>query len=250
MLTLKKTCLLLLSLNANVYIYAQNGDSIPAIEKNNVVKINLSSLIFKNISLQYERKISKKSSVALNVHMIPFGQVPLKKAVEKIIDDPSVPVDKLKLGNFGITPEYRFYLGKRGALHGFYFGPFISYNNYKADLPVTYDNDTRTGIFSGTLSAYTFGLQLGAQWKLGKNVVLDWWILGPNYGSAKGDLILASQLSEMEQTSLRDELRQLKEDAPLEVIKSYNVNANGATIVVKGPWAGLRGMGFNIGYKF
>jgi Protein of unknown function (DUF3575) len=246
----KKLSLLALFFSASFMLNAQRSDSTKAPGRNNILKINLSALLVKNISVQYERKISKRSSVALNARLLPFGNVPLKSRLEKIIDDPSVDLNNLKLGNIGITPEYRMYVGKKGALHGFYFGPFISFNNYKTDLPITYDDDTRTGIFSGKLKAYTFGLQLGAQWKLGKSVYLDWWILGPNYGTGSGDLVLATSLTSTEQDELKQELEDLKNDAPLDIIKSYEVNANGANIVVKGPWAGLRGMGINLGFRF
>lgn len=247
---LKKINLLLFLLIITVNVSAQIKDSAGTSLRNNIIKINLSALLFKNISVQYERKITRKTSLALNVHYIPFGKAPFKSAIEKAIDDPSVKIDQFQLGNFGITPEYRFYVGKQGALHGFYIGPFASYNEYKTDFPVNYSNDTRTGIFTGKLKAYTFGLQLGAQWKLSKSIYLDWWILGPNYGSAKGDLILTTALTVDEQNALSKELENLKNDVPLKVIKSYSVYPNGAVIVAKGPWAGLRGLGFNLGFRF
>ena len=53
-------------------------------EKKNIVKINLPALAFKNISLQYERKIGKKTSVAVNVHTIPFGQLPFQSTFKNI----------------------------------------------------------------------------------------------------------------------------------------------------------------------
>ncbi len=250
MTVLKHAACVLLALGSHFYLSAQTTASADTVSKNNILKLNLSALLFKNISVQYERKVSRKSTVALNVHVMPFGNIPFKSAVEKAIDDASVDLDKLKVGNMGVTAEYRFYIGKKGAMRGFYLGPFLSYNNYKADLPLNYSNDTRTGVFSGKLKTYTAGLQLGAQWQLSKTVYLDWWILGPNYGSASGDLILNTALSPSEQQDLRDEIENLKNDVPLKTIKSYEVNASGAKIVAKGPWGGLRGLGINIGFRF
>ena len=221
----------------------------PAVE-NNIVKINLSALVFKNISVQYERKISRKSTLSLNVKYMPKGTIPFKSSVESAIDDASVRVDLLKIGSSGFTAEYRYYLSKKGAFRGFYLGPFVSFNNYKTDLPLNYLNNTKTGVFVGSVSSFTGGLQLGVQWKLGKSIYLDWWILGPNYGSGKGDLILITPLNSIDQLSLRNELETLKNDLPLKVIKSYTVDANGASIRAEGPWAGLRGMGINIGFRF
>jgi len=230
-------------------VAAQSTDSSASPGKNQL-KINLSALVFTNISLQYERQIGRKTTVALGVNTRPFGTLPYKSLLKKAVNEDAVNLDKLKLGITGITPEFRFYTGRKGAMRGFYLGPFFSYHQYKSDLPIKYDNDTKDGVFSGTLKSYTFGLQLGAQWKLGKNVHLDWWIIGPNYGSAQGDLVFAGALSPSDQADMIDEIETLKDDLPVKAIESYQVGPNGASIKVKGPWAGLRGMGFCVGYRF
>ncbi len=93
-------------------------------------------------------------------------------------------------------------------------------------------------------------MQLGAQFKLGKNMFLDWWILGPNYGSASGTLNFAGTLTLSEQSDLETELEMQKRDAPFKAIKSYMVNSSGGNVVVKGPWGGLRGLGFSLDFGF
>ncbi len=227
---------------------AQGTDS--ARIRKNQIKVNLSALVFTNFSLQYERQVGRKTTVALGANMRPFGTLPYKTLLKKALNEDAVNLDKLKLGVWGITPEFRYYTGKKGAMRGFYIGPFFSYRQYKSDLPIKYDNDTKDGVFSGTLKSYTFGLQFGAQWKLGKHVHLDWWILGPNYGSARGDLIFTSALSPADQQDMIDKIENLKDDLPVKAIDSYQVGPTGASIKVKGPWAGLRGMGFCVGYLF
>ncbi len=209
-------------------------------------------MAFKNISVEYERQVGKKSSVSVNVHTIPFGQLPFQSAFKNLASNSGVQYDQFKLGSFGVVPEFRFYLGKRGNLHGFYIGPFVSISNYKMNLPISYTSgtSTRTGIFDGKLNAVTGGLQLGAQFNLGKSLTLDWWILGPNYGSANGTLSLTTALTNQEKTDLQTKLDQLKADAPLKVIKSATASNTGATIVAKGPWGGLRGLGFSLGIRF
>ncbi|HEY8690207.1 MAG TPA: DUF3575 domain-containing protein [Chitinophagaceae bacterium] len=225
-----------------------------AVEKKNILKINLPALAFKNISVQYERQVGKKSSVSINVHTIPFGQLPFQSAFKNLASNSGVQYDQFKLGSFGVVPEFRFYLGKKGNMHGFYIGPFLSISNYKMSLPISYTSgtSTKTGFFNGNLNAITGGIQFGAQFSLGKNVVLDWWLFGPNYGSASGTLNFAatSPLSQSDQDDLKTKLEQVKNDVPLNTIKSYTVNANGASVVAKGPWGGLRGLGFSLGFRF
>lgn len=87
---------------------------------------------------------------------------------------------------------------------------------------------------------------IGAQFKLGGRVYLDWWILGPNYGSSNGSLSGKKSMSPSEQQSLRDELNDL--DIPLTKF-TYTVDANGANADNKGPWAGIRA-GINIAFRF
>ena len=118
------------------------------------------------------------------------------------------------------------------------------------NLPVNYSNNSKTGIFNGNLDAFTGGLQFGAQFNFGKSVTLDWWIVGPNYGSATGTLSLTAALSQSEQSDLSTQLKNIQDNAPLNTIKSYSVTSTGATVVAKGPWAGLRGLGFSLGIKF
>ena len=217
-------------------------------QKKNVVKINLPALAFNNFSLQYERAVGKKTSVAVNIHTIPFGKLPFQSTFKNITNNSDVKYDQFKLGSFGVVPELRFYVGKKGALHGFYIGPFFSYNNYKMNLPISY-NTNKTGIFVGKLSTVSGGLQLGSQFSLGKNVVLDWWIFGPNYGSATGTLTFTGTLSQPEQDEIKSDLKKLQDDVPFNTIKSYTVSSTGASVIAKGPWGGLRGLGFNLGIR-
>ena len=219
-------------------------------EKKNIVKINLPALAFKNISVEYERQVGKKSSVSINVHTIPFGTLPFQSTFKNISNNSNVQYDKFKFGSFGVVPEFRYYVGRKGALHGFYIGPFVSISNYKMNLPINYNN-TKTGIFDGKLNAITVGLQLGKQFRLGNSLTLDWWILGPNYGSANGTLnFTGASLTTSDQSDLTTQLEDLKNKAPLNAIKSYSVSSTGASVVVKGPWGGLRGLGFSLGFRF
>lgn len=231
---------------------AQAIDKVEADNKDNIVKINVPALSLKNISFQYERKTGTKNSFAIAVRYRPASTMPFQSTIEKLIDQPAVRVDLFKMGNFGITPEYRFYFGKKNDLQGFYIAPFISYNHYNANIPINYDSvtKTKTAIFLGSVNTFTVGFQIGAQWKLSDKIYLDWWILGPNYGLAKGDFNSADPLNDDEQLNMFFQLFKLTEGTNPKIIKSFDVNANGASFIVDGPWAGIRAMGINVGYRF
>ncbi len=227
-------------------------------KKDNIIKINVPALVFKNFSFQYERAVGKKQSFAVAVRYRPEGKIPFQKPVENFVDDKSIRVDLGRIGNFGITPEYRFYLGKKGGLQGFYVGPFVSYNNYKGDVPINYNDYVnnasveKTAVFKGSVNTFTAGFQLGAQWKLSDNISLDWWILGPNYGVSKGDFDFNGTFNDIEEISMDYELNKIKASIPLVKIKDIDIreNGSGASFKIDGPWAGLRAMGICIGYRF
>jgi hypothetical protein len=241
---MKKYCLLLILLFAKITATkAQTSDTL-----SNEIKINLPALIARNISVQYERAISSKLSLALGLHLMPFGKLPGKKLVADLVDVADINFEEAKLGSWGIVPELRYYPGKKGVLKGFYFGPFFNYSEHKMDLPIFYND--KTGIFNGSVNTLTAGIQIGVQTKLSKKLWLDLWILGPNYGGSSGNLDFKGRLDEVEQSALRFNIQNIKDDFPVQFIESYDVNQNGAAITIEGPWAGLRGAGINLALKF
>jgi len=248
---IKKNLLLIVLLVSASIAVAQQG-------KENLIKVNVPALLFGNFSFQYERAVSTKQSVAVAVRFRPVSGVPFRSYVEKQVDDNSIRVDLAKIGNFGITPEYRFYLGRKEALQGFYIGPFISYNHYSGNVPVNYNDYVnnasieKTAVFSGSTNTFTAGFQLGAQWKLSNHLSLDWWIVGPNYGIGKGDFDFSGSLNDIEEISMDYELNKIQQTIPLIKIKDIVVrqDGSGASFKVDGPWLGIRAMGFNVGYRF
>ena len=221
-----------------------------SIMKKNIIKINLPALAFKNITVQYERALSRKTTVAGTFRFMPKGSIPFKSNIIKLADDPELErqLNNVEIGNMAFMPEIRFYLGKKGAFHGFYLAPFASIARYSTNLLFEYDDNgvTKNIPLNGNVNSFTGGLMLGAQWQLSKALYLDWWILGPNYGNSNGDIAGTKTLSPTEQQSLRDELSML--DIPLTKY-TYTVDGNGATVNFKGPWAGVRS-GICIGINF
>ncbi len=221
----------------------------------NIFKINLTSIVLKNYSFQYERIINRKFSFALGFRTMPYGKLPLQGTIEKIVGDNAEAKDQLanfNLGNTAITPEFRFYASKKGYGKGFYLAPFYRNATYKGSgLKFTYENSAMvesTISMAGELKGNTFGLMLGAQWHLGKHISLDWWILGPHYGNGKGDFTgkTTQPLTQVEQDDLRKELENF--EVPL-TTKKVIVNASGANVKLDGPFGGVRG-GILIGIRF
>jgi len=221
----------------------------------NMLKVNLTALVLKNYSVTYERVLTKKISFAFSYRTMPLTSVPFKSSIIKAIDDDDIEtknaIDKVRVGNFAITPEVRFYLSRKGYGKGFYIAPFYRYAKFKVEqLNYDYDDNSvnKTVSISGDVTANTGGIMFGAQWFLGKHIALDWWILGPHYGSGNGNFVgkASHPLTQADQDDLRDDLEDI--DLPL-TDKIITVNASGATVKLDGPWAGIRA-GISIGIRF
>jgi Protein of unknown function (DUF3575) len=250
---MKRICLLLFATIGSLSLLAQkekekdNDEPAPA---KNMVKINLPALALKNITLQYERAVARKLTVAGTFRFMPKGSIPFKSTFIDLADDPETErqLNNLKVGNIAFMPELRYYLSKKGAFRGFYLGLFASIAKYEADVLLEYDDNGSTEFIpmSGSVTGITGGLMIGAQFKLSKSLSLDWWILGPNYGSSKGSLTGKKTMDAADQQDLRDELHEM--DVPLTEF-TYHVDGNGARIDFKGPWAGVRA-GICLGIRF
>lgn len=221
----------------------------------NILKVNLTGIVLKNYSFQFERVLNRKISVALSFRTMPESSVPLKGVILDAADDDQQTeevLDALRIKNTAITPEVRFYLGKKGFGRGFYIAPFYRYASFKTNnMKFTYTNGLggdNTIFLSGKLTSHTGGLLIGSQWKIGKRLSLDFWILGPHYGSGNGffEGNTSVPLNTFEQNSLRQELEDF--DLPL-TKETSTVNANGATLTLDGPWGGIRS-GLSIGIRF
>lgn len=245
-----------LSLNAQNTPESSDNAASDQLHNRNFIKINLTAIALKNYSVQYERVLNKTISLAVSFRTMPATTIPFKNLILNVVDeddaDTKEVIENFKLSNFAFTPEIRFYLNKKGYGQGFYIAPFYRYANFKTSNLI-FDYDTDSGgegsiKLSGELTANTGGLMFGAQWALGKHMCLDWWILGPHFGSGTGTFsgISSQPLTANEQNDLREELNDI--DIPL-TKETVNVNANGASLKLDGPWAGIRA-GISLGIKF
>lgn len=232
------------------------ANPLPQIPRLNIIKINLAPLLFKSYSLQYERVLNRKFSVAVQYRFMPETGIPFKSRVLELVgdDDPDTKkiIEDFKMSNYAITPEVRLYLSRKGFGRGFYLAPFYRYASFTSNnfnVFYTDNKDEEQSIkMSGKLTSNTFGLAIGAQHFIGKHVVLDWSMFGPHFGSAKGLFsgTPSHSLSASEQNDLRDQLEGI--DIPL-TTKTVEVNANNASLKLDGPWGGMR-FTFGLGVRF
>lgn len=226
---------------------------IPILSGKNIFKLNLSSLAAKNFHITYERKLTGRVSASLGFRTMAKGSLPFRSTFENLLDGSDFNFDNFKMGNTAFTPEIRFYLGK-GNLRGFYVAPYMRFASFDITAPIKYTYNNGTGNVteeapvSGKITSTSGGIMFGTQHRIFKVLVLDIWIIGGHYGSSKGNLSLArSFTTQQERDALQQEINSLDAD-PFKF--KGTVTATGATVQSDGPWAGIRGLGINLGFRF
>jgi len=233
-------------------------------EGKNLVKFNMLTLFGGKYSVEYERLLTNRIAVGTAVSFRPEKGLPFADRVREYVDGDEMDLilNDLTTSNFSITPEVRFYTSSRGPFRGFYIAPYAKYASYEMAMPFEFEVDAEdefgyerkeTIPLNGSIRSFTGGLSFGFNFKLVDNVHLDWRIIGPGYGSSKGDISGTMGLNADEQAALREGLNELEvelEDLPVPLTIEHEVDGNGANIrIVKSPWASIRS-GLSISYRF
>ena len=213
----------------------------------NVVKVNLFSLPIKNMNLNYERALTKFLSVEIGARYL------LRTDLSRAFGKPGV-----KLSGWSVTPEFRFYLSKRGSPKGFYIGPYFRYRNYHItyETQIPMSNGALNGAhFRGYNNALMGGIQLGAQFLIKNRVSIDWWILGFGMGSQKVGIVATSDQPVLTQADIaamtNDVLTNIESLPP--IIKSrlnFNIDLDKVDLHTRYFSPTIRLPGLCIGYSF
>lgn len=120
MRTLRKFSILLIAFSFLFFPSGTRGQT-SMIVGGNVIKTNLSSLAISHYQVQYERVTGPFTSFGIGLGISPNVGLPFAGSVKDNFDDDAVKnaVESISFTKFTITPEYRFYAGKKGAPGGF-----------------------------------------------------------------------------------------------------------------------------------
>jgi hypothetical protein len=226
---------------------------------NNIIKGNLTSFALNNYQLTYERSLNHFMSVSASYRYMPKGRLPLKSTVKRFIDNPAINYDLFQMGNNALTFEGRFYLGLQ-KMSGLYIAPYTRFANFDLVVPVSYTYSlelpfiapidiTSTVFLNGVIKSSSYGAYFGFQKQLLTKLVMDIWFIGGHYGNSNGTLNFASPIKLPSQAV--DALQKTLDDTKLNPFElKSKVTQNGATADMKGPWAGIRGLGISLGLRF
>ncbi|HEX2536052.1 MAG TPA: DUF3575 domain-containing protein, partial [Chitinophagaceae bacterium] len=218
--------------------------------RKNGLKINVTSLAFKNYHFTYERLLTRKTSLSASYRTMPATTLGDLKLTEKILeatnDDGEVKqdLDKITASNKAYTAELRFYTGRKPGARGFYFGLYGRHASFKVDYPYDYSTTLREYNIpiDARFTGFGGGFNIGTQFLIGNRVSLDLTILGGHYGKLKGDFNAPADLSSMspqERQNLKEEMESLFEVNDKRYITA-EVSNTGVKAKLDGPFAGLR----------
>ena len=238
-------------------------------EKQAVVKLNLSAAVLGAATIQYEKVLGKHISFALGAGYRPKLLLPFAKDLEKYVDFADNRIDYIsfenvkkaesKIGMYHITPELRFYFGKKQAPFGTYLSVFGKYNDFHGDVPVFVDTDYK-GVpvrlelpVDTKIKTASAGLMIGHQFRLGNRFTFDWYVAGGHFGRVK-----VHGESNQNLEGFDDEFRTRLRD---KILNTFKINEDYLGLMVDNQgvkvdnvrhlnYFNLRGIGFNLGYRF
>lgn len=222
-----------------------------------LVKFNVSGVVVNHYTAQYERILTKNSSITFSAGVAYNAPLPFKQALLDRFSDNADAVRAINTTLFTKyigTFEYRFYLAGH-APTGWYIAPFVRYLNMSIDQNYTYTD--RKGVLhrpnlKAQFNAGGAGVLLGYQWMLGKRVGIDLWLLGPFYGTnIKADFVGNDPLW---QSLSAEDIQNIRRDITSVALPGYKatdkINLPTIEAVLDGPYYGVRAFGLALSYRF
>lgn len=169
-----------------------------AYSQDRIVKLGATDLLFNTLNVEYEQEITPNTSfqgeLSLRIPTRVPGIVTNLFVEENTIRD--IHVFSSKVNMVGIEGMYKIYTGKMPS--GFFYAPYIKLNRYGFELEGDYDNqdggyyDVPASV-EGNLTTFSTGVQLGTQWKVGKNMTINWNFFGLGLGVISGNATYTSE---------------------------------------------------------
>ena len=243
------------SYSNNLKSLRENDPNTIENNKKNFFKTSVTSPISMSYTIEYERILNKKLSLAFIFNGMPENNLPFNEFLKKKFGEDEFDrnaIENFRLSSISFSPQLRFYLSKKGFGRGFYIAPFFNHSNFSIKkLPSIFTTTSNAVINidnSGKFTSNTGGILFGAQWMLGKSLSLDWSIAGPHYGRGSGTLdgVAERDLKIEEQNELKD---LWLNSSVSHLIKNVYVNEKGESLQLEGPWGGLK-IGISIGFRF
>ncbi len=224
--------------------------------KPNIVKFNLTGPVVGYYTIGYERVINPKQSTGVTISIAPNVDLPFKNTLLELFGDNEEAVTAINsttFTNFSIMPEYRFYVGVKGAPFGFYAASFLKYTRMTHEQVYQFTSDAgvvHKPLIETTFNGFGAGELIGIQWQIGKSMTLDWWILGPFVGVLNGESHAIDPMDDMDAQEKADLETQIEEVPIPGWTIDATVGENTIDVDLGGLFFGTRIFGLNLGVRF
>jgi hypothetical protein len=225
----------------------------------NLIKFNVSGVVLNTYQLQYERVIGKSQSIAFTVGISPNVPLPFKSTLTndfKTDSDAVRAINTTRFTKYTATLEYRFYFSGN-APKGLYFAPFVRYMNMKCSQDYTFtpsDDILHHAHLNAQFSGFGAGFLIGDQFLIGPHWAIDWWIVGPYYGTTvTADFVgtdpMMDDMSQQDLANLKNNIESVK--LPLyKTTATVTPATNTVEAKLVGPYYGIRAFGLCLAYRF
>jgi hypothetical protein len=210
-----------------------------------VIKLNLSPLLFRNLTLQGEYAFHKNLSAALGFYYLVPRSLPSWLMV--LPKDFSRP----EYGGWGLTPELRFYPGKKlkePAPNGFYIAGYLRHSRNYVAMKYTFDAQNYLD-FRFEYNPTTVGLMVGYQVLAGRHFSLDLWILGYGVGRAAISMEASTNAFTID-PAYQQQLEQAFRTSKYFYSGDLEVTDRSVKFSTSAFTNSFRGLGLNLGFAF
>ncbi len=154
--------------------------------KNSVQFNPLSTLIFRNYTIQYERGIGNSFSLSLALGVKSPGSIFRING----FDSPRMKTNDFEFTGYNIFTEYRWYFQKTTRKRtGLYLGMYYKFKNIGQNIDGSYTSSKTKETYpidiDINLSTNYFGVMFGYKFMFSKHFYMDILIAGPGYSVTK-----------------------------------------------------------------
>ena len=145
----------------------------------NVIKTSPLSYIYGRYNIQYERALTENTTINISGSYSRPNLFGMDETVLTLLGT-NMGVD-FKIVGADFNVDYRIYSKDKGALHGFYIGPYLRWGSLATKVDVSIDVNNIAAGFG--INRFGFGFKFGAHWLIKDMISIDW-----NFGGIGADL--------------------------------------------------------------
>jgi hypothetical protein len=230
-----------MGLHPSSILLKENRQNATTVGKSNVVKIGFFGLFGLDPHLAYERVLTDKTTININVAFIGFNNNLPFTDIDADGDNVDVDLDT-KLSIFTVTPEYRIYLSSKDVPRGFYLGPYLRYARYSYKFTTEVDTEDTNGDpttvnvdIDGSMTTTGMGFHMGVQWVINDMITIDWGFLGLGLNRHVIKVTGSSDADNVDYAETAADIEENLEDIPL-IGKRVSFDAENNSITAKIPF--------------